>query len=199
MWSPSVCVITHHTTHCRSSPPLAALQQQTELVRAFVVSLEKQQEVFKQQQQPELTTRFVGLLEAALCDQQERRASAAQQGTDLVRALGETLDAALGKQHKDAVATQRQQLASIRKLLEQQRKQHGEQQRQLKEQQRRHEEQQRRQEARAKWLGTCTRGPLVSARLVTGNIMMCAPIHPPRVGRLMYLLYPRKVMSYAWG
>ncbi len=126
---------------------LAALQQQTELVRAFVDSLGKQQEVLKQQQ-PELTARWVRLLEAALCDQPERRTAAQQQQqADLVRALGETLDATLDKQHKHAAATQQQHLACIRELLEQQRKQHEEQQRQLEKQQRRHKEQQRRQES----------------------------------------------------
>ncbi len=104
---------------------LAALEQQTQLVRAFGDGLEKQHDVLTQQQQPELATRLMRLLEAAWCDQQQRRASAQQrqqQQADLV-------DAAPDTQHEHAVSSQQQQLACITDLLEQQRKQHEEQQR----------------------------------------------------------------------
>ncbi len=109
---------------------LATSEQQAELVRAFVDGLEKQSEALKQQQ-PELAMQLGWLLEAAWSDQRERRTTEQQQQqqADLVSAPGETLHAALGKQHEHAAASQQQQLACIRELLEQQRKQHEEQQR----------------------------------------------------------------------
>lgn len=120
---------------------LAALEQQTELIRAFVSGLEKQQDVLKQHEQPELPARLVRLLEASCRDPQERGTAPQQHlQADLVRALGDTLDAAVGKHREHVEATQQQQLACIRELLEEQRKQR-------KEQQRRHKQQQKRQDA----------------------------------------------------